>query len=70
MADRKSKKVRMMVSRGNPTGGGAIIRAGAIVELPAFLAEQYVADGTAEFCEEAEPKAETKVKGKNGKSKS
>lgn len=61
------KKVRMMVSRGNPAGG--MIRAGAVVVLPGYWANKFIEDGTAEAVEEtktAEPKAKDK---KNVKSK-
>ena len=56
----KSIKVRMKVSRGNPSGG-AIIRAGAVVELPEFWASKFIADGTAEEIKTDAPKSE-KVK--------
>lgn len=42
----ETKKVRMLVSRGNPTSG-VIIRSGAVVELPAFWAEKFIAEGAA-----------------------
>lgn len=57
------RKVRMRVSRGNPTDG-AVIRAGAIIELPVFWADKFIADGTAE---EIKAVAEPKTKGKSKK---
>jgi len=68
-----TKKVRMMASRGNPTSGGVVIRAGAIVELPEFWADRFIADGSAELVTEkpkadtAAEKAATKSKGKTKK---
>jgi hypothetical protein len=45
-------KLRMLISRGSPIDG-AIIRAGAVVELPEFWAERFLADGSAEEVKDA-----------------
>lgn len=39
------KLVRMLISRGSPVDG-TVIRAGAVVELPDFWAERFIADGS------------------------
>jgi hypothetical protein len=58
----KTLKIRMLVSRGNPSGG-AIIRAGATIEIAEFWAKKFIAEGSAELVEE--PKSEKpKAKGK------
>lgn len=54
----KTIKVRMKVSWGHPTNGG-IIRAGAVVELPEFWANKFIADGTAEEVKTEEVKADS-----------
>lgn len=61
-----TKKVRFKISRGNPSTG-AIIRAGAVIELAEFWADKFIADGTAELIEETE-KTKSKKKGKKNES--
>jgi hypothetical protein len=65
MAEIKTQRIRMKVSRGNPSGG-PVIRAGATIEISEFWAQRFIADGTAELVEDqpAQPKAEPKKKGK------
>jgi hypothetical protein len=48
----KTLKIRMLVSRGNPSGG-AIIRAGATIEIAEFWAKKFIAEGSAELVEES-----------------
>lgn len=61
MAENKTLKIRMKVSRGNPSTG-TIIRAGATIDIAEFWANRFIADGSAELIEET--KAESKTKGK------
>lgn len=61
------KKVRILKRVGDP-GSGVILAPGASVELLEVWADRYIANGSAELIEaktaKAEPKAETKKKGK------
>ena len=67
---KESVKVRMKESRGNPAGG-PVLRAGAVLNLPSFWAERFVADGAAEKVEQTETPARSAKKGKkNGEGKS
>lgn len=62
-----NKKVRMLVSRGNPAAGFGLIRQGAVVELPEFWADRFIADGTAELVEGKVEKTESEPKKKSKK---
>ena len=49
------RKLSFLRSQGDPASG-AIIRAGAVVEVPDFWADRFVADGTAvEVVEQIKP---------------
>ena len=65
----ETKKVRMKVSRGNPSKGGAIFAASAVVEVPSFWADKWIAEGVAEEVRsEPETSSKEKKNGRKGKS--
>lgn len=63
----ETRKIRFLASQGNPTGG-PIIRRGTVTDFPAFWADRFIADGTAELVgnTDAPPPSQDK---KNGKRK-
>ncbi|HRJ90433.1 MAG TPA: hypothetical protein PLX39_17285 [Pyrinomonadaceae bacterium] len=62
----QTKKIKVLISRGNPSGG-PIIRSGSTIEIAAFWADRWIADGTAELVAgKSEPEAKPQQK-KHGK---
>jgi hypothetical protein len=60
------KKVRVTRRVGDPTKG-VIIQPGAVVDLPAFWADRYIANGSAVEVEKTEHPKTEKPKGKKKK---
>jgi hypothetical protein len=61
-----TKRIKVLISRGNPSGG-PIIRSGSVIEIAAFWADRWIADGTAVEVQETEKKAAEPKEKKNGK---